>query len=72
MRYGLTEALADGWREPEASRWVDWRERVNQQVLLIAGCEIDDLPDYDLASAFENGGNVEEVAFDLVREAWDY
>ena len=50
--YKIADAIRDGWKGPEADRFVKWRAEVEQHVLDETGLWLDDLPDWRYASAY--------------------
>jgi len=57
----VMEAVEKGWGD-RAPEFVLWLTRVDVQVERKLGVGIDDLPDWDFASAFEDGLTSEDAA----------
>jgi hypothetical protein len=51
--------------------YADWRKKVNAAVWRKAGLSVDDLPDFDLISAFEDGASPSKAAAAAIRAAKD-
>lgn len=49
-----------------------WKERVNQYVIGMSGCDVDDLPDWDFRTAYDNGMGCERAAKAILRAAREY
>ena len=61
MTYTIEQAKADGWGD-RAEDFAYYRNAVDDEVTKICGMGLDDLPDYDVASAFEDGESPRDVA----------
>lgn len=58
----VMEAVEKGWGD-RAPEFVSWLTRVDARVERVVGVGIDDLPDWDFASAFEDGLTPEDATF---------
>lgn len=58
----VKEALEKGWTRETAPKFVAWLDTVDAAVAGKLGVGIDDLPDWDFASAFEDGMSPRDAA----------
>lgn len=65
MSTTIEEARQLGWGD-QAEAFVEWKRKVNREVISISGLGCDDLADYDYASNF--GREPREVALEILEE----